>query len=417
MKEKIYGLLGRKLGHSFSVQIHAALGTPNYRLIELEPDDLAGFLRRDDIGGLNVTIPYKRDVIPLCAHMDSDAADIGAVNTIVPRPDGLHAYNTDKFGFEYAVKRAGMDFNGKKVLILGSGGTSHTAQAAARSLGAGEIIVVSRSGEDNYDNLYRHADAGIVVNTTPVGMYPNCPDAPVSLELFPECSGVMDVVYNPLRTGLILQARRRGIPCAGGLDMLVAQAKASEELFFSRTIDDGVIASISDKLLLDNTNIVLIGMPGSGKSSVGRALARLTGRELIDMDDYITDSFGTSPAQIINAQGEKAFRAIETQALVQVCGKGGNIIATGGGVVTVPENYDLLHQNGRVYCLTRPLELLPTCGRPLSAGPGGLDALYEVRRPLYRQFADLIVDNNGSIADAAKYIWRNLNENISDQRP
>ncbi len=415
-EKKIYGLLGRKLGHSFSVQIHKSLGNDDYKLIELEPGELQNFLLRGNIGGLNVTIPYKRDVMAMCGHIDSAALDIGAVNTIVPGPDGLHAYNTDKYGFEYAVHRAGIDFSGKKVLILGSGGTSHTARAAAKALGAGEVIVISRSGENNYNNLERHSDAGIIVNTTPVGMYPDCPNSPVSLKLFPSCSGVMDVVYNPLRTGLVMEAERLGIPCSGGIYMLVAQAKMAEELFFSTVFEDSVIDSIARGLIADNTNIVIIGMPGSGKSSVGRAVARLTGREMVDMDDHITNTYGLSPAQIINSKGESAFRTVETQALAQVCGKGGRVIATGGGTVTVQENYPLLHQNGRVYCLSRPLELLPTYGRPLSMGPGGLEAIYRVREPMYRQFADVIVDNTNSVDNTAETIWREFNESIGDKR-
>ena len=411
---KIYGLLGRKLGHSFSVQIHRALGCPEYRLIELEPEELKSFLIRQYIGGLNITIPYKRDVIPSCTYVDSEADEIGAVNTIVPRGDGLHAYNTDKYGFEYAVKRAGIDFNGKKVLILGSGGTSRTATAAAKSLGASEVVIISRSGENNYGNLDRHSDAEIIVNTTPVGMYPNCPASPVSLDLFPNCTGVMDVVYNPLRTGLLMDAASRSIPCSGGLFMLVAQAKAAEELFTGRKIDDSVIDSIASKLFMDNTNIVIIGMPGSGKSSVGQALSKLTGRELVDMDRYIEDEFGTSPEQFILSHGEKEFRKIETRALTEICGHGGKIIATGGGVVTVPENYSLLHQNGRVYCLSRPLELLATEGRPLSTGPGGLLSMYSIRKPMYEKFMDVLVDNRTPVHETALAIWREFNENISN---
>ena len=413
IRDKVYGLLGRKLGHSFSVQIHMALGNPDYKLIELEPEDLARFLARDDIGGLNVTIPYKRTIMPLCAHIDKAALEIGAVNTVVARPDGIHAFNTDKYGFEYAVKRAGIDFSGKKVLILGSGGTSHTALSAAKNLGAGQVVVISRSGEDNYNNLERHSDAGIIVNTTPVGMYPDCPASPVSLDLFPNCSGVMDVVYNPLRTALVMDAMDRDIPCSGGLSMLTAQAKAAEELFMGQSFEDSLIESITKNLALENTNIVLIGMPGSGKSSVGRSLSKLTGRELVDMDRFITSEQGSTPEEIINSQGEAAFRHVETEALSKVCKKGGRIIATGGGVVTVSKNLPLLRQNGRIYCLSRPLALLPTTGRPLSKRAGGVEALYNARWPMYQRFADITVENQGTIDETAALIWRDMNENIS----
>ncbi|MGM9521085.1 MAG: shikimate kinase [Oscillospiraceae bacterium] len=411
MSGRIYGLLGEKLGHSFSVPLHHSLGNTDYKLIELSPDELGDFLSREDIGGLNVTIPYKRDVMPYCSYIDPAAEEIGAVNTIVNRAGKLCAYNTDKYGFEYAVRRAGIDFSGKKAVIFGSGGTSRTARAAARSLGAGEIVVISRHGENNYDNLDRHSDAGIIINTTPVGMFPNCPAAPASLSMFPNCSGVMDVVYNPLRTGLTMEAERLGIPCSGGLYMLAAQAKAAEELFFDRTIDDGENERLTKELFLDAVNIVIIGMPGSGKTTVGKILSKQTGRPLVDMDKYITEKVGVSPSNLIKTRGEAAFRKIEHDALREVSKVGGQIITTGGGVVVVPENYPLLHQNGRIYCLRRSLEKLATADRPLSTGLEGLKAMYSVRRPLYEGFADVLIDNNGTLSSAVDKILEDFNEN------
>ena len=283
MGERIYGLLGRKLGHSWSVPIHAALGCVDYRLIELKPEELGAFLARGDIGGLNVTMPYKRDVMPYCDVIDAMAREIGSVNTIVRRADGkLYAYNTDAAGFCFMARRAGIDFAGKKTLVLGSGGASLTARACARQLGAREVVGISRSGPDNYGNLDRHADAEVVVNTTPVGMYPNNGAAAVDLRCFPRCTGVLDVIYNPRRTALLLQAEALGIPCSDGLPMLVAQAVAAEEHFFGRSIAERENERVLALLRREMTNIVLIGMPGSGKSTVGTALAVLTGREAVD---------------------------------------------------------------------------------------------------------------------------------------
>ena len=282
MGEKVYGLLGRKLGHSWSAPIHAALGCADYRLIELEPEELGAFLAREDIGGLNVTIPYKRDVMAYCDVLDPMAEAIGSVNTLVRRADGkLYGYNTDAAGFCFMAQRAGIGFAGKKTLVLGSGGASRTAAACAKKLGAREVVVISRSGENNYTNLGRHADAERIVNTTPVGMYPNNGAAAVDLTAFPACAGVLDLIYNPRRTALLLQAEELGIPCSDGLPMLVAQAKAAEEHFFDRTIADSENERILAQLRREMTNLVLIGMPGSGKSAVGAALAALTGREEI----------------------------------------------------------------------------------------------------------------------------------------
>ena len=312
MGEKVYGLLGRKLGHSWSAPIHAALGCADYRLIELEPEELGAFLAREDIGGLNVTIPYKRDVMAYCDVLDPMAEAIGSVNTLVRRADGkLYGYNTDAAGFCFMAQRAGIGFAGKKTLVLGSGGASRTAAACAKKLGAREVVVISRSGENNYTNLGRHADAERIVNTTPVGMYPNNGAAAVDLTAFPACAGVLDLIYNPRRTALLLQAEELGIPCSDGLPMLVAQAKAAEEHFFDRLIADRENERILAQLRREMTNLVLIGMPGSGKSTVGAALAALTGREAIDIDARIVEKAGCSIPEIFAKGGEAAFRALE----------------------------------------------------------------------------------------------------------
>ena len=411
MGERIYGLLGRKLGHSWSVPIHAALGCADYRLIELKPEELGAFLARGDIGGLNVTMPYKRDVMPYCDVIDAMAREIGSVNTIVRRADGkLYAYNTDAAGFCFMARRAGIDFAGKKALVLGSGGASLTARACARQLGAREVVGISRSGPDNYGNLDRHADAEVVVNTTPVGMYPNNGAAAVDLRCFPRCTGVLDVIYNPRRTALLLQAEALGIPCSDGLPMLVAQAVAAEEHFFGRSIAERENERVLALLRREMTNIVLIGMPGSGKSTVGTALAVLTGREAVDIDACIVEKAGCPIPEIFARGGEAAFRALEREATAACGALSGKILLTGGGVVKTPENYAALHQNGRVYQILRPLELLATDGRPLSQG-ADLEAMWAERAPLYERFRDAAVENSGTVEETAETIWRDFCEN------
>jgi len=409
-EEKIYGLLGRKLGHSWSAPIHKELGCDSYRLIELEPEKLEGFLRQPNIGGLNVTIPYKKTVMEFCDVIDDTARAIGSVNTIVGRGGKLYGYNTDAAGFVWMAERAGISFAGKKVVILGSGGASVTAQTMTRLGGARQVVVISRSGEDNYGNLSRHADADLVVNTTPVGMYPHTGEAPVDLQSFPNCTGVLDVVYNPRRTALILQAEELGIPCSDGLPMLVRQAVAAEEHFFSRTIPDSENGRILGKLRQEMTNIVLIGMPGSGKSSVGARLAELTGREAVDLDALIAAKAGMSIPEIFAGQGEAAFRALEREVTAEAGKLSGKILLTGGGVVKDQRNYAPLRQNGRIYHLLRDLELLPTEGRPLSQTTK-LTAMWEERRPMYERFRDAVIDNNGVMEDTVQTIWRDFCEN------
>ena len=412
MGERVCGLLGRKLGHSWSVPIHEALGCRGYRLIELEPEELAPFLRRADIGGLNVTIPYKRDVMPLCGEIDPAAADIGSVNTIVRGADGvLRGYNTDIDGFIYMARRAGITLAGKKVVVLGTGGASLTAQAAARRAGAREIAVISRSGPDNYGNLHRHADAEVLVNTTPVGMYPGNGAAPVDLTAFPACRGVLDVVYNPRRTALLLQAEELGIPCCDGLPMLVAQR--AEEHFTGRAIPDSENERILSQLRREMGNIVLIGMPGCGKSTVGRLLSDLTGREAVDIDQQIALRAGCSIPEIFARGGEAEFRALEREETARAGALTGKILLTGGGAVKTPANYGALRQNGRIYHLLRDLGTLPTDGRPLSQG-ADLGAMWRQREPLYRRFRDVTMDNNGPAEDTAAAIWRDFCEHSGD---
>lgn len=408
MSKKVYGLLGRKLGHSWSPPIHRSLGCEDYRLIELEPHELEGFLRREDLGGLNVTMPYKRDVMPFCDVIDEGAQAIGSVNTLVRKVDGkLYGCNTDIDGFLYMLRRANVTLFQKKVVILGSGGASLTAQAAARQAGARETVVVSRSGPDNYDNLDRHADAHVLVNTTPVGMWPNMSGRPVDLSRLPELEAVLDVIYNPSRTDLLLQAKECGLRRSGGLPMLVAQAVRAEELFFDRTVPTEETEKIVAQLWHDRTNIVLVGMPGCGKTTVGQELAALSGRPLVDLDGEIVRRAGRSIPDIFRDEGEEAFRALEAQVLADVCAKDGQVIATGGGSVLREDNRAALRRTGRVYFLRRELVLLPRDGRPLSQA-GNLAEMYRARRPLYQAAADVVIDNSVALEQTAQLIWRDF---------
>ena len=406
--EKLYGLLGRRLGHSWSVPIHKALGCEGYRLIELEPEDLGDFLSREEIGGLNVTIPYKRDVMQYCDEIDPAAEIIGSVNTLVRRDGRLTGYNTDIDGFLYTLRRAGISLKGKKVLILGSGGASLTARAAAKTEGARQVVVVSRAGEDNYENLPdRHGDAEVLINTTPVGMWPKLEGSPVDLHLLPKLTDVADVIYNPGRTNLLLQAEELGLRRAGGLPMLVQQAKRAEELFFDRAIPDAETKKITAQLRREMTNIVLVGMPGSGKTTVGQELARLSGKPFVDLDGEIVKKAGRPIPEIFAQEGEGAFRKIENEVLAEVCAKSGQVIATGGGAVLWSENRSAMRRTGRVYRLRRRLEDLPTEGRPLSQA-GRLEEMERVRGPLYAAAADRDIWNDKSPEETAGRIWRDF---------
>ena len=402
-----YGLLGEKLGHSFSPQIHRDLAGYDYQLLPTPPEAVEDLFARRAFQGLNVTIPYKRTVMPLCDEIDPRAAAIGAVNTVVNRNGRLTGYNTDIDGFLYMARRAGVDMAGKKVVILGSGGTSRTARAAAGELGAREIVTVSRHGEDNYQNLSRHADAQVLVNTTPVGMYPNWGQSPVSLESFPALEGVLDVVYNPLRTALLLQAEERGLPRSCGLPMLVAQAKRAAELFTGQNIDDSRAEAVLHGLRGQLTSIVLIGMPGCGKTTVGRALAEKLGRTFVDLDEEIVRRAGMSIPEIFAREGEAGFRERESALVREFGERTGLVVSTGGGVVTRRENYIPLKQNGLLLHLRRDPAALPTDGRPLSQATAP-EELWRRRAPLYAAFADGEIDNNGTLAGTLEQIEKEM---------
>ena len=390
------GLLGKTLGHSYSPQIHAQLGDYSYELFEKQPEELENFLRHGEFDALNVTIPYKKAVLPYCAVLSDAVKAIGSANTLVRQPDGtLFADNTDAFGFSCIADECGVNVAGKKALVFGSGGASVTAQYVLKTRGAREVLVISRSGKHNYENLDKNADAEILVNTTPLGMYPNNGASPADLTRFPRCEAVLDVVYNPARTALLLQAEALGIPCAGGLYMLVAQAKRSCEVFTGTTIDDGEILRIYRRMRQEMENIVLIGMPGSGKSTIAALLAERLHRPLLDSDAQVVETAGRPIPDIFAADGEDAFRALETAALAELGKRSGAILATGGGSVCRAENYPLLHQNGTIFWLRRDLALLPKDGRPISQR-SDLAELYAQREPLYARFADAVIDNNGT---------------------
>lgn len=398
MKTLRCGLIGYPLGHSFSPAIHAQLGEYEYRLYELTEEELGPFLRKKDFDGLNVTIPFKKAVILYCDELTPAAARIGSVNTLIRRPDGtLLGHNTDYDGFCWLVRSTGYHVTGKKALVLGTGGASLTVQTALRDLGVRELIVISRSGEENYVNLYeRHADARLLVNATPVGMYPKTGVSPVALDRLPALEAVLDVVYNPSRTQLLLDAERRGLITANGLGMLVAQAGAASERFTGVPFEDAAVERIRAGIERDTKNLLLIGMPGCGKSTVGRALAERLGRRFVDLDARIVERAGCSIPTIFAAEGEESFRRLEHEVLSETARESGLVIAAGGGIVTRQENLDPMRQNSRVVWLRRDLDKLPTEGRPLSqANPP--EKLYQQREPLYRAAADLSVDNNGTV--------------------
>ena len=414
MGQKIYGLVGEHLGHSFSPAIHAALGNDAYRLYELEEAELPAFLQRKDLGGLNVTIPYKQTVLPFVGERSPAVEAIGATNTLFYKGDVLYAENTDVLGFIYMTRSAGISAEGRKVLVFGNGGAAQAVKEGLRRMGASELLVfdvLPGDGVLSYEDLPNHYDADIVVNTTPVGMFPNNLQSVTDLTPFEALSGVLDIVYNPLRTGLLLQAEALGIPHAGGLSMLVAQAVRSHEFFFDTTVDDAVIEDILGTLRRDATNIALIGMPGSGKSTVARLLAKKTGRDVIELDAEIERAAGKTIPEIFAEDGEEAFRDIESACIAKAGARSGVILSLGGGAVTKERNYLPLHQNSRIYCLRRDLSQLATDGRPLSKDTETLKAMEAERAPFYERFRDVSVQNDGTPEETAAAILDDFSKN------
>lgn len=397
-----FGLLGWHLSHSYSPRIHACLGEYSYALYDIPPDQLADFLRSGKFDGLNVTIPYKKSVIPFLSALTEEAQMLGAVNTIIREGDKLIGHNTDYFGFQYMLKHLNLSVSEKKILVLGSGGASNTVAAVLRHLNA-EVYIISRTGNYNYQNIHLHHDAAIIANTTPVGMYPNVGCSLVDLHSFPKLEAVLDVIYNPARTQLLLDAEACGLITANGLWMLIAQAKESAEWFLKKQIPDSVLPEIYRKLRNEMENIVLIGMPGCGKTTVGTHVSKILGRRFVDLDAEVIALAGCSIPEIFSTEGEARFRQFETAVLRRYGKESGLVIATGGGSVIRPENYLPLHQNGKIIWLTRDLKKLPIEGRPLSQA-GSLDAMYAVRKPLYESFADLTVSNDGTIEETVSTI-------------
>ena len=388
----MFGLLGRKLGHSLSPEIHALLCDYKYDLYPTEPEKLDEFFASKALTGYNVTIPYKVEAFNRCATLSETAKKAGSVNTVTRNADGtLHGDNTDYFGFSYMAEKVGCDFNGKKVLILGSGGASLTVQLVASDMGAKEIIAVSRSGENNYENISLHYDSDIIVNTTPVGMYPNNGERLIELDKFTRCRKVLDLIYNPARTPLLLDAEKLGIDCINGLYMLVAQALRAAESFIKKEIPLSRIDEIYNIILAKQKNIVLVGMPGCGKSTLAALLSEKTGRECVDTDAAV-EKCGMKIPEIFAEFGEEEFRRRETEAVRKIAKEAGRIIATGGGAVLKAENRTALRENSTVIFLKASTEKLATDGRPLSKDLETLKRMYEQRLPLYEETADITVE-------------------------
>lgn len=394
-----YGCIGEHLGHSFSKEIHNALADYEYIIHEVAKDDLEAFAKRRDFLGINVTIPYKELIMPYLDEIDEAAKKIGAVNTVVNREGKLFGYNTDFYGMSMLVKHAGIEVFGKKVAILGGGGTSKTANAVFTSLGAKEIIRVSRTKSADtvtYDELYReHSDIEIIMNTTPVGMFPNTEGMPITLDSFERLSGVLDAVYNPLRTKLIEAAQERKIPASGGLYMLVAQAVRASEIFLGKDYPDGVLDAVYSKILSEKENIVLIGMPASGKSTVGKILSEKLARELVDSDSVIVENNRMAIPDIFERFGEAHFRILESEAIAEISKKTSAVIATGGGAILKGENIRRLRQNGRIYFLDRPLSsLIPTSDRPTASSKEMIEKRYNERYGIYSSVCDKKIDSS-----------------------
>ncbi|MBQ3261785.1 MAG: shikimate dehydrogenase [Oscillospiraceae bacterium] len=408
-----YGLIGEHLPHSFSKEIHEQLADYTYELHEVEKDDLDAFMRSKDFKAINVTIPYKQDVIPYLDEISESAREIGAVNTIVNRGGRLCGDNTDQMGMTALIRKLGLDLNGKTVLILGTGGTSRTAQYVCKKLGAAVIRTVSRSGRDgslSYENAALECpEAQIILNTTPSGMFPK-PDAQaIDLTPFTKLEGVVDVVYNPLRTQLVRQAQSMSLPAEGGLYMLVGQAVAAVEIFLAEKLPDDALDRVFLSLYKGKENIVLTGMPGCGKSTVGKRLSKLLGRPLLELDQMIEKKAGVHPSEIIRTQGEAAFRDLESEIVSEASMQTGCIISTGGGVILREENMRRLRANGRIYFIDRPLRyILPTDDRPLSADREALEQRFRERYPIYKATADVIVPVKGLPKTVAETIRKDF---------
>ena len=396
-----FGLIGEHLGHSYSPEIHKRLRGYDYQLRPLPPGELPGFFARRDFHGVNVTIPYKQAVMPYCDEMSDTARRVGAVNTILKRSDGtLFGHNTDPAGFAFMLREAGITLAGKHVLVLGSGGASLTVQIVAAEMGAKSITAVKRG---DFDGMYGHENTQVIVNATPVGMFPHAENCPAQPDSFPALEAALDLIYNPLRTHFLQRANALGLKTADGLSMLVAQAAASIELFTEEPCNERDIARVLSPLRRDLENWVLIGMPGSGKTSLGRRLAEKSGRPFVDLDLEIERLTGLSGREILLAKGEAAFREIETKMAARFGAMTGRVIATGGGTVLRRSNVEALRGNGRLLWIRRGIRHLATDGRPLSVD---LESLEQVRRPYYEAAADMCIDHNENWEEVFEQAWR-----------
>ena len=413
---KTYGCIGKKLTHSFSKEIHARLADYQYELIELSEEEIAPFFAKKDFAAINVTIPYKQTVIPYLDSVSAIASRIGAVNTIVNKDGKLYGYNTDYYGMKALIERVGVEVSEKKVLVLGTGGTSKTARVVAKDLGASEVWVVSRRKTEDFityeEATTLHSDANVIINTTPSGMYPDCGSKPIDVSAFPQLEGVIDAVYNPLRTNLVLDARQRGIKAECGLYMLVMQAVVAVEKFLDTSIPKETADRVFASVFATKENIVLTGMPGSGKSTVGKLL-NVDGFTFIDTDEEIEKRCGCSIKELIGTKGESYFRDLETEVIRDVCAHSGRIISTGGGAILREENVRYLRQNGKLFFLDADLERLQaTDSRPLSDTLEKLQKLYAQRIGIYRSTADVIVPDLGNAEAEAAYILAKREELI-----
>ena len=413
-----YGCIGEVLKHSFSKQIHNILANYNYELMELSQDKVGDFLKEADFKAINVTIPYKEMVIPYLTHIDKEAKLIGAVNTIVNRGGELYGYNTDFYGMCMLAQHAGIDFYGKKVLILGTGGTSKTAYAVATYLGACEVVKVTRKRSSDaitYEECQtKHIDSDIIINTTPVGMFPKILGKPIELSKFTKLSGVLDAVYNPISTPLILEARQRGIAAEGGLYMLVAQAVKASEIFTGKNFEPGTLDRVFSEIERKNKNIVLIGMPTCGKTTVGKLIANSLAREVLDTDSLIEKRYGIPIPQIFSKRGEHAFRDAESSAILIAAAEGGKVISVGGGTVLRRENVEALRENGKIYFIDRPLrDLVPSDDRPLSSTREDIEKRYNERYELYIKSCDVRIDASCSAEEVSRLI---INDFCAEQQ-
>ena len=390
---KVFGLLGRHLGHSYSPYIHNHLGEYEYNLFEVEPDQLDEFMVKREFSGINITIPYKQDVMKYCDTISEKAIKIGAVNTIVNKNGKLFGDNTDYNGFLYQLQFGNIDVHGKKVLILGTGGASKAVFAVLQDQNARDIVFISRTGENNYDNLHQHMDCEVIVNTTPVGMYPNNGLAPLNIRPFEKLEAVVDLIYNPTYTEIVLSAKDAGKKYASGLSMLVEQARVASELFQDVKISSKKTELITKQLQNNMKNIILVGMPGCGKSSIAEELSKRLNRPLVDLDNEIVKNIKMSIPEFFSKNSESQFRKIESDVLKEFSKESGLVIATGGGIVTVIDNHHLLQQHSQVIFIKRNMENLPKTGRPLSLKTD-LSIMYKERKPLYEKISEFEIQND-----------------------